>query len=126
MNARKLITRGWQWNRIRKAVAVAANCIFLASSVLGDFSDAYTRSDNTLLGTTETGGLTYQELDDSGGVPAVADVAEIQGGALRVKGGVGNNPAGVRLAGAGYDLDVSSTVRFLADNYSPTAVGNDV
>ncbi|MCC6322152.1 MAG: hypothetical protein IT438_12035 [Phycisphaerales bacterium] len=90
-------------------------------------SDTFTRVNDTGMGATEFGGFAYSEFSGTGGTLTPADVARIQSNRALFDGGsLGNDPALARLAGVGFDVDVSATVTMVADNYSPawqTAAG---
>ncbi len=111
------------------AVVLIICCWITARAVTVLVADDYNRPDSTSLGSTPTGGISYEEFNASGGLLVPDDIAQIEAGRIRFGGffsGSPTDPAEARLAGIGFDLDVTAEVRFLADDYDPNAVVNAV
>jgi hypothetical protein len=95
-------------------------------------ADTYTRADSTVLGTTEVGGVGYEEFNARGGSlnPGDYDVARIEGGRIHfvapANAVLPTDPAEARLSGIGFDLDVTAEVRFFADDYNADNATNAV
>jgi hypothetical protein len=106
-------------------MAVAALFLLPLSAEATLITDTYSRSNSTTLGPTETGALNYEEFDAAGGNLNVADIARIESNRLRITG-VSNNPSLVRLAGSAFNSHVEVEARYLASDYSPTGIGNNV
>lgn len=91
--------------------------------------DTYTRADNTAVGTTEVGGVSYEEFNSCCGLlfpDPSGSVAQIESNRLRITGGttLPTDPGAVRLRDLGFDLDVTAVVSVLGDNYDPLTAAN--
>lgn len=102
-------------------------CLWMAGAADAlPVADDYNRPNNSDLGSTPVGGVMYEEFIAAGGDLLSSDAARVESGRVRFDGAfyLFTDPAQVRLAGVGFDLDVTAEGRFLADGYDPDDFAN--